>query len=90
MEWFLKFHTLFIRFACGYGGGVASCSLTKNSNAGEKTELCGPGSVSFALTTGGLIKDLLGWGAGAQTRMNLWLYCVETLRSENIRLKQKS
>lgn len=50
---------------------MASCSLTKNSNAGEKTELCGPGSVSFALTTGGLIKDLLGWGAGAQTRMNL-------------------
>lgn len=47
------------------------------------------GSVSFAVTTGGLIKDLLGWGAGAQTRMNLWLYCIEALRSENIRLKQK-
>ena len=58
---------------------------------GRKQESCVVHvSVSFALTTSGLIKDLLGWGAGAQTRMNLWLYYVEALRSENIGLKQKS
>lgn len=67
------------------------CSLSTNSNSGEKTgELCGPRVCFLCCYSCRLIKDLLGLGAGAQTRMNIWLYCVEALRSENIRLKQKS